>query len=383
MTSSYIPLAEKMRPQTLADFVGQEHLTGKKKIIDLMMHHSLLTSLILWGPPGSGKTTLARLIANQLTDNFFELSATNTTKAEILNIIKLAKQNHRLQQKTILFIDEIHRFNKAQQDTFLPFIEDGTIVLIGATTENPSYEVIGPLLSRCQVLTLQPLSQKNLINILERANNHKLNDQVINYLATIAGGDGRTALNDLETLLSSNIKKNDLVQAQQLIQKKPISYSKNGSDHYDLISAFIKSMRNSNPDATLYYLSRMIQAGEDPKFIARRMIIFASEDIGVAASSVVNLTVSTFLAVEKVGLPECRYNLFHCALILAKCQKSRLVSEVMDKAISAATIYDNLTVPDHLTNHPKTKSRLKTKSNDQLNHDLPTEIQDLKFLNSN
>jgi len=196
-----------MRPQTLADFVDQKHLTSKKKIVNLIMHHSVLASLILWSPPGSGKTTLARLIANQLTDNFFELSTTNTTKAEILNIIKLAKQNHRLQQKTILFIDKIHRFYKAQQDTFLPFVEDSTIILIGATTENPSYEVIGPLLSHCQVLTLQTLNQKNLINILKRANNHKLNDQVINYLETITGGNGRTALNDLETLLSSNIKK--------------------------------------------------------------------------------------------------------------------------------------------------------------------------------
>ncbi len=352
------PLAERMRPQSLRDVVGQEHLLSKGMVLRELLDKKELTSLIFWGPPGSGKTTLARIIANKTGAEFIELSAVTSGKADVIKVIEHAKGNKRLAQNTVLFIDEIHRFNKAQQDAFLPHVENGTIILIGATTENPSFEVINPLLSRSRVLVLEPLEKKAVIRIIKSAlktedATNRITPKAINVLAELSGGDARVALGNLELVLSlSGRNKITPEQVMSAIQKQLPSYDKKGDNHYNVISAFIKSMRGSDANATYYYLARMLQAGEDPKFIARRMVIFASEDVGVAASSALNLALSTFEAVERIGMPECQYNLFHCALVLAKCKKSRLVTDAMHEAQSLARQKDNLAVPLHVRNAP-------------------------------
>jgi putative ATPase len=353
------PLAERLRPETLGDVVGQSHLVDSGKIIHEIIEQKQPTSLILWGPPGSGKTTLARIIARETGAEFVELSAVTAGKADVVKVIELANQNQRLGMQTILFVDEIHRFNKAQQDAFLPHVEDGTIVLIGATTENPSFEVINPLLSRSRVLVLEPLSKDEVVSIIKKAarseklSAKKLPSTSIDLLAELSGGDARVALGNLEL-------------AQQLAGSKPITpqvvetaaqtrlpgYDKKGEYHYNVISAFIKSMRGGDANAALYYLARMLQVGEDPKFIARRMVVFASEDIGLAAPAALNLAVSTFLAVERIGLPEAEYNLYHCATVMAKAPKSRQITDAMGAARSAARDYPDLPVPLHLRNAP-------------------------------
>ncbi|MEO5627275.1 MAG: replication-associated recombination protein A [Candidatus Saccharimonadales bacterium] len=350
------PLAERMRPQSLADVVGQEHLVSSGKIIREIIEQKQPTSLILWGPPGSGKTTLARIIAQETGAEFIELSAVTAAKADVTRVIDHAKGNQRLKLQTILFLDEIHRFNKAQQDTFLPHVENGTIILIGATTENPSFEVINPLLSRSRVLVLEPLTNDDITRILKRAakslNSKKLPKKSLDMLAELSGGDARVALGNLE--LAAQLAGPEITPeiVQTAAQRKLPSYDKKGENHYNIISAFIKSMRGSDPNASLYYLARMLQAGEDPKFIARRMVIFASEDVGIAASPALNLAVATFQAVERIGMPECQYNLFHCALVLAKCDKSRVVANAMSKAQAAARDTPEAQVPLHLRNAP-------------------------------
>lgn len=353
------PLAEKMRPTKLADVVGQEHLVSTGKIIREIIERKQPTSLILWGPPGSGKTTLARIIANETGAEFIELSAVTSGKADVVKVIEHAKANRRLAQQTILFVDEIHRFNKAQQDAFLPYVEDGTITLIGATTENPSFEVITPLLSRSRVLVLEPLQKADIIQILKKAakaeklTTKQLPAKSIDLLAELSGGDARVALGNLELsrqLAGSKTISPEIVKTAA--QKRVPGYDKAGEQHYNIISAFIKSLRGSDPNAALYYLARMLQAGEDPKFIARRMVIFASEDVGMAAPAALNLAVSTFLAVERVGMPECQYNLYHCATVLAKTDKSRTVTDAMYAAQAAAREHPNLSVPLHLRNAP-------------------------------
>ncbi len=353
------PLAEKMRPSRLADIVGQEHLVSAGKIIYEIVAKKQPSSLILWGPPGSGKTTLARIIAAETDAEFTELSAVTSGKADINKVIELAKQNNRLGMTTILFVDEIHRFNKAQQDAFLPHVEDGTIVLIGATTENPSFEVITPLLSRSRVLVLEPLDKATITTVVKRAAKElklsakRLPAKSVGLLAELSGGDARVALGNLEL-------------AMQLAGSKPITphivetaaqtrlpgYDKNGEAHYNIISAFIKSMRGSDVTATLYYMARMLQAGEDPKFIARRMVIFASEDIGLAGNGALSLAVATFQAVERIGLPEAQYSLFHCATALAKSAKSRSIADAMSTALKMAKEHPDLPVPIHLRNAP-------------------------------
>lgn len=355
---SFRPLADRMRPDKLSDIAGQHHLVDKGKIIYELIASKQPVSLILWGPPGSGKTTLARIIANETNALFIELSAVTATKADITRVIAQAYEGQNLGQRTILFVDEIHRFSKSQQDTFLPHAESGTITLIGATTENPSFEVINPLLSRSKVLVLEPLSKSDVIAILksvakkEKLSAKRLPASSIELIAELSGGDARVALNTLELAMQLN---KDVISPDTIInaaQKRLPGYDKKGENHYNIISAFIKSMRGSDANATLYYLARMLNAGEDPKFIARRMVIFASEDVGLAASATLNLAIATFQAVERIGLPECKYALFHCATVLAKTNKSRVITEAMNKAEIAANKYPDLPVPLTVRNAP-------------------------------
>ncbi|MES2971893.1 MAG: replication-associated recombination protein A [Patescibacteria group bacterium] len=388
------PLAERMRPENLSDVIGQSHLIKAGQIIHEIVTNKKPTSLILWGPPGTGKTTLARIIAKETGAEFVEISAVTSGKADVVKVIELAKQNQRLAMTTILFVDEIHRFNKAQQDAFLPHVENGTIVLIGATTENPSFEVINPLLSRSRVLVLQPLTKGEIIKIIKKATKaekltaKRLPNKSIDLLAELSGGDARVALGNLELAmqLSKGVITPQVVATA--VQKRLPSYDKNGENHYNIISAFIKSMRGNDASATLYYMSRMLQAGEDPKFIARRMVIFASEDVGIAASPALNLAVATFQAVERIGMPECQYNLFHCALVLAKCKKSRVVADAMSKALQTAREYPDLPVPLHLRNAPTNLMKdlgyqKGTKWEAGFEHPagfLPDELKDLELL---
>jgi putative ATPase len=369
------PLAERLRPQKLSDVVGQEHILGDDKIIPRLVKTGKPFSLIFWGPPGSGNITLARLIASDLKADFIEISAVNATKSDVSLVVERAKTNARLPsyagsiigvngsspaaaKATLLFVDEIHRFNKAQQDTFLPHVEAGLITLIGATTENPSFEVITPLLSRSRVIVLEPLSKKDVMAIIKRAarqegiSSQRLPAGSISLIAELSGGDARTALNTLE--MASQLTKGPITTetVESAAQTKLPGYDKSGENHYNIISAFIKSLRGSQPSAALYYMARMLLAGEDPKFIARRMVVFASEDIGMAAPAALNLAVSTFEAVERIGLPECRYNLFHCATVLAKTPKSREVADAMGRALAAAKEHPDLPVPLHLRNAP-------------------------------
>lgn len=350
------PLAERMRPQTLDEVVGQGHLLGNAEILRRIVKQKEPVSLILWGPPGTGKTTLARIIAREVEAEFVELSAVTSGKKDVEKVIEHARQNWNLQLRTVLFVDEIHRFNKAQQDAFLPHVESGLITLIGATTENPSFEVITPLLSRTRVLVLEPLAKDEVVQILKRAlkllkRTKSVTPKALDYLAELSGGDARVALGNLELALSFHEKVTpEIVKAAA--QKKVPGYDKKGDMHYDVISAFIKSMRGSDVTATLYYLSRMIDAGEDPKFIARRMVIFASEDIGLAGNGALSLAVATFQAVERVGLPEAGYNLYHCAVALARSEKSREVTNLMYEAKELAKRFPNSRVPLHIRNAP-------------------------------
>jgi putative ATPase len=355
----YQPLAERMRPMELSQVIGQQHLIGKQKIISEIIAQKQPVSLILWGPPGSGKTTLARIIAEKTEAQYVELSAVTSGKADVLKVIDQAQANQRLGMRTILFVDEIHRFNKAQQDAFLPYIEDGTITLIGATTENPSFEIINPLLSRSRVLVLEPLTKESIVDIIKQAakveklSQKRLPTKSIDLLAELSGGDARVALGNLELALelSGGAPLTPEI-VQTAAQKRLPGYDKNGEEHYNLISAFIKSMRGSDVTATLYYMARILQGGEDPKFIARRMVVFASEDIGLAAPAALNLAISTFQAVERIGMPECEYNLYHCATVLARCEKSREGADLMAAAKRLATDYDSQPVPLHLRNAP-------------------------------
>ncbi|MFZ2836612.1 MAG: replication-associated recombination protein A [Candidatus Saccharimonadales bacterium] len=349
------PLAERMRPLTLDDVIGQSHLLDTGEILRQIVQKKEPVSLILWGPPGSGKTTLARIIAREVEAEFIELSAVTSGKKDVERVVEHARQNWNLQLRTILFVDEIHRFNKAQQDAFLPHVESGLITLIGATTENPSFEIITPLLSRSRVLVLQPLSKDEIIAILRRALKEekkakRVTPRALDYLAELSGGDARVALGNLELALSMNEEKVTPDVVKVAAQKRVPGYDKKGEMHYNVISAFIKSMRGSNVDAALYYLARMIDAGEDPKFIARRMVIFASEDIGLAGNGALGLALNAFQAVERIGMPESSYILYHVVTALAKSEKSRRTTDAMHRATALAKQHPDAPVPLHLRN---------------------------------
>lgn len=352
-----VPLAERMRPQTLDEVIGQTHLLGQGEILRQIVKSKEPVSLILWGPPGSGKTTLARIIAKEVEAECIEISAVTSGKKDVEKVIEHARQNWNLQLRTVLFVDEIHRFNKAQQDAFLPHVESGLITLIGATTENPSFEVITPLLSRSRVLVLEPHSKADIINIVTHAvealgKTKHITDEAIDYLAELSGGDARVALGNLELSFNMDARKVTPDIVKVAAQKRVPGYDKKGEMHYNVVSAFIKSMRGSSVEATLYYLSRMIDAGEDPKFIARRMVIFASEDIGLAGNGALGLALNGFQAVERIGMPESSYVLYHVATALARSNKSRETTDLMYRAQDLSKRYPDSPVPLHLRNAP-------------------------------
>lgn len=357
-----IPLAERIRPRTLDELAGQQHLVGKGRILRNAIENGKINSLIFWGPPGTGKTTLANIIAHTLSVPFFTLSAVNAGVKDVREVIEKAKHT----QECILFIDEIHRFNKSQQDALLHAVEKGTITLIGATTENPSFEVNSALLSRCQVYVLKPLSENDLIQLLQTAIEKdavlsKLNIQLkeTEALISISGGDARKLLNLLEitvSALTAGKSNNSIVindkTVMEVAQRKIALYDKSGEQHYDIISAFIKSMRGSDPNGAVYWLARMVEGGEDVKFIARRMIIFASEDIGNANPNALLLANSTFQAVNVIGYPEARIILSHCATYLASSPKSNAAYMAIGDALAAVQHHGDLPVPLHIRNAP-------------------------------
>lgn len=348
------PLADRQRPTALKDFVGQDSIVGKGTLINKIMSGSSPSSMILWGPPGVGKTTLARMVAIKSGYNFKEVSAVTSGKADIKKVVEEAKDLNVLGQKTLLFIDEIHRFNKAQQDYLLPFVEDGTLTLVGATTENPSFEVISPLLSRTRVITLQPLPKTAIEKIIQRAIKQlpgkQLKPEAKELLAQMSGGDARIALNGLETAAQLSTKVITKAKVEEALQQVALKYDKTGEQHYNTISAFIKSMRGSDPDAALFYLIRMLESGEDPIFIARRIVIFASEDIGMAAPYALTLATSAFQAVERIGLPEARLILAQATIAMATAKKSRDVNDALGAASKAVKKNPDAQVPLHLRN---------------------------------
>lgn len=340
------PLASRIRPRTLDEFVGQEHLVGSSKPIRVAIEKRHLFSFILWGPPGSGKTTLARIYAQSLQAKIYELSAVSAGKDDIKKVLGEEAGGRR----KVLFLDEIHRFNKAQQDFLLPFVERGELTLIGATTENPSFEVTAPLLSRCRVFVLNELSEEEIRRIIRRAE-VKMPKAAEEWLVRMANGDARQALGVLEA--ADELYGRITVEAlENAIQSKFLRYDKKGEEHYNTISAFIKSMRASQPDAALYYLARMVDAGEDPKFIARRMVIFASEDIGVANPTALVVANDVFRAVETIGYPECAINLAHGAVYLCQCKKDRRAYDGLVAALADIKKYGNLPVPLVVRNAP-------------------------------
>ena len=354
------PLADRIRPQKLDDFVGQEHLIGKKGLIRQLIESDQIPSMVFWGPPGSGKTTLAQIIAETTQSHFLHHSAVTTTLKDVRQAVEEAKE--RLQaynKKTIFFLDEIHRFNKAQQDAFLPHVESGTIILIGATTENPSFEVIGPLLSRSRVFVLNQLSIEDLKMIIKRGLKElkvTIEPKALKFLVELSGGDARVALNGIEIAASTLKRKRkiELSLIKEVFQKKSLLYDKGGEEHYNTISSYLKSMRASNVDAALYYLARMVEAGEDPKFIARRMVIFASEDIGMALPTALVIANEVFRACEIIGYPECTINLAHGTVYLAKAPKDRSAYNGLRAAQEDVKKFGNLPIPLHLRN-PVTK----------------------------
>ena len=351
-----IPLAERMRPAKLSEVLGQDEIIGDGKILTEIVRKGEPVNLIFWGPPGTGKTTLARILAREFKADFVEISTVTAGKKDVEEVVKRAKLNWNLKTRTILFVDEIHRFNKAQQDAFLPHVESGLITLIGATTENPSFEVISPLLSRSRVVVISSLSKDAILEVLKRAvktekATKRVSKKALDLIAELSGGDARSALGDLELALSLAEKVDEKIVIEATGKKMP-GYDKKGDNHYDTISAFIKSMRGSDTDAALYYLARMVEAGEDPKYIARRMVIFASEDIGLAGNGALSLATACFQAVERVGMPESGLILAHTCIALSKSKKSRDSADAWYKALDLARKTRGEPVPIWLRNAP-------------------------------
>ena len=333
----YEPLAYRMRPRNLSEFVGQEHLIGNGKILKKMIESDNVSSMIFWGPPGVGKTTLARIIAHETKSDFINFSAVTSGIKEIKKVMEDADNNKRLGIKTILFVDEIHRFNKAQQDAFLPFVEKGAIVLIGATTENPSFEINNALLSRCRTFVLKELSVENILTLLKRAitdergfgkSKVEISEDDLKFIATFASGDARSALTTLDMIITnSDIDKDGVIHVtreniEECLTKKTLLYDKDGEEHYNIISALHKSMRNSDPDAAVYWLARMLEAGEEPLYIARRIVRFASEDIGLADTNALNVAINVYQACHFIGMPECNVHLAEAVIYMSIAPKS-------------------------------------------------------------
>lgn len=386
------PLAERMRPRTLDEYIGQKHLVGEGAILRKMIDTGRISSFILWGPPGVGKTTLAQIIANKLKTPFYTLSAVTSGVKDVRDVIQKAENNRFFNSASpILFIDEIHRFSKSQQDSLLGAVEKGTVTLIGATTENPSFEVIRPLLSRCQLYVLKSLEKEDLMELLNRAvkNDTELRNREIKLTETDAllrysGGDARKLLNILELVVSScetgTVNITDKMVVERL-QQNPLAYDKDGEMHYDIISAFIKSIRGSDPDAALYWMARMIEGGEDPKFIARRLVISAAEDIGLANPNALLLANATFDVVMKIGWPEGRIPLAECAVYLATSQKSNSAYLGIDAALAEVRRSGNLPVPLHIRNAPtKLMADLGYHDGYKYPHDYPGHFTEQQYL---
>ncbi len=345
------PLASRIRPKNIDDFIGQEHLVGPGKPLRLAIENKLIFSFILWGTPGTGKTTIARIYADAIEADFHELSAVSAGKDDIRQI---ASEKNTSQKPIVLFLDEIHRFNKAQQDFLLPFVESGRLTLIGATTENPSFEVIAPLLSRCRVFVLKEHSPEDITHIIDRATSAlktKMDNDVREWLSEFANGDARQAIGLIESTFNL-YKTLNIENFKSAIQNKFLRFDKKGEEHYNIISAFIKSMRASNADAALYYLARMVDSGEDPLFIARRMVIFASEDIGLAQPTALVVANAVFQACQQIGYPECAINLAHGVAYLAHAPKNRSAYDALRAAQADVSQHGNLPIPLNLRNAP-------------------------------
>ena len=391
------PLASRMRPATLDEVAGQRHIIGRDRLLYRAIKADRLSSVIFYGPPGTGKTTLAKVIANTTSAEFCQINATSAGKKDMEEVVASAKDRVAVGRKTILFVDEIHRFNKGQQDYLLPFVEDGTLILIGATTENPYFEVNGALISRSVVFELKPLEKEDILRIIKKAvydsekgmgsYNAVIDDDAADFLADMANGDARQALNAVELGVMSTEAGEDgkihitLDVAAECIQKRVIGYDKSGDNHYDTVSAFIKSMRGSDPDAALYYLARMLYAGEDPKFIARRIMICASEDVGNADPNALNVAVSASLAAERIGMPEAQIILAHACTYVAQAPKSNSASEGIAKAMEYVKNNPAYGVPSYLKDaHYKGAAKLGRGLDYKYAHDYPNHYVNQRYL---
>ncbi len=390
-----LPLAARLRPRTLEEFAGQKHLLGEGKILRRLIEEDKIGSMIFWGPPGVGKTTLARIIANRTKASFIDFSAVTSGIKEIKQVMEQAEKNRRFGDKTILFVDEIHRFNKAQQDAFLPYVERGSIILIGATTENPSFEVNGALLSRCKVFVLQALKTEELAELLNRALQDErgfgkmkveIDPELVEAIASFANGDARSALSTLEMAVLNGEAKGDAVAVtretvEQCTSKKSLLYDKKGEEHYNLISALHKSMRNSDPDAAVYWLARMLEAGEDPLYIARRIARFASEDVGLADPKALEIAVAAYQACHFIGMPECSVHLTQAAVYMSMAPKSNALYMAYESAKRDALNMLAEPVPLTIRNAPtKLMKELDYGKGYQYAHDAAEKITDMQCL---